>query len=369
MKRILQCVSNFDIGGVQTFIMNNYKYIDKSKFVFDVFVMTGIDSPYIKEIEANGGKVYFAKQQFSYKHIIKLINLWYKFMKDGKYDVVHAHHNLTNAWVLLAAKMARIPVRISHSHSTDHFKSSYIQRSFSYLRRYLVNHLSTIRLACGEEAGCNMYGANSDYKVIKNGIETEKFVRVEEKDLDNLRKELRIGKEAKIYANVSRFSLQKNQTFIVDIFYNIHKKEPGSVLLLGGPGDNEFKEQALKKIEQFDLSDCVRIVGPRKDMPLIYHLADCWIAPSLWEGLSIMMIELQTTSTPIVTSDVVTKETDLGLGLIKFQSLNDSAERWADTSMRANKQLIDKELIRSKLKEYGYDIRICAKQLQNYYEL
>ena len=58
MVRILQIVPNMQAGGLETFIMNVYRNIDRSKVQFDFLVNYKEKKFYDDEIEKLGGKIY-----------------------------------------------------------------------------------------------------------------------------------------------------------------------------------------------------------------------------------------------------------------------------------------------------------------------
>ena len=60
MIRVLQVVYNMDAcGGIQSFIMNIYRQIDRSKVQFDFLLCEQTNSHYEDEINRLGGKLYF----------------------------------------------------------------------------------------------------------------------------------------------------------------------------------------------------------------------------------------------------------------------------------------------------------------------
>ena len=56
--RILHVVSVMDMGGMENYIMNLYRKVDRSKFQFDFLVHHGRRGIFEDEIEALGGRVY-----------------------------------------------------------------------------------------------------------------------------------------------------------------------------------------------------------------------------------------------------------------------------------------------------------------------
>lgn len=95
---------------------------------------------------------------------------------------------------------------------------------------------------------------------------------------------------------------------------------------------------------------------------------DLWIYCSEYEGLPFGPIELQAASIPVIASDVITDEIDLGLGLVHFLSLNDDPKKWAELAVSIQKKELPNDLILEAFHKYNFDIRQGVKKLEAIYE-
>lgn len=369
--KVLEVLYGFGYGGIRTFITNSLEYIDKSKFHIDIYAFGTDTSPFTEKVKSLGANIYFQPEN-NVRNIIKFVNQLEIFMKEhGPYDVVHAHCNLNSAWVLLAAKRAGVPIRLSHSHSTSHFDGGIIPKAYSYLRRYIIGLLATTKLACGKLAGETMYGKNVDYTIVNNGIDLDRFMYTNLQEIEELRKQLDIPTKVRVYANVTRMDPPKNHIFAIEVFNEIHKIDPTAILIYGGtvPSIQPTLESVKSKIEEYGLNEFVRFTGPIMSVEHLYHMSDAWIYCSSHEGLPFGPIELQASGVPCLASDVITKDIDLGLGLIDFISLNEAPKKWAIKAVSMKKISIDKEKIRFVFKKYNFDIKESVKKLEEIYSM
>lgn len=368
--KVLEVVYGLGYGGIRACIQNYVSYINRTEFQVDIYAYGVSESPFKQQLESLGCKVYLeSENDIASNNIRGFVDKLSKYIKDGHYDVVHAHCNLISAWVTFAAKKAGVKVRIAHSHGTNHIGNNIIQRYWCYLRRWIINQTATSKLACGEYAGIAMYGENKRFIVLKNGIDVQNFAKVNSNNINVLRKEFGIADNIKVYMNMTRFDYNKNHLFILDIAKNIHEKEPTSKFILGGNFtdiDSSY-EEIKTKVKEYKLDDCVILSGPRMDIVDMYHLSDCWIFPSKKEGLPFGPIELQAASIPCLASDSITNEIDLGLGLVEFMSLNDSPESWANKAMSMQKKPIPYEITLKAFQDHDFDIRTNAKHLEKIY--
>ena len=136
--KVAQIIGKWIGGGVESIVMNYYKNIDHNKIQFDFFCdEDSTDIPY-KEIEQLGGKVILIPP---YQKIFKYHKELKKELIKGKYTIVHSHINTLSVFSLWAAKSAKVPVRIAHSHSTTNPKEKKKNMLKQLLKLFSCNRL------------------------------------------------------------------------------------------------------------------------------------------------------------------------------------------------------------------------------------
>lgn len=359
------------VGGQQSFMMNYFRHLDKKRFHVDFLGVHGYTSPYQEEIEKNGGNLFYWNKTFGFSELIPSLYALVKFIKKGNYDVVHSNIYLGNCWFLVAARIAGVKIRISHSHCTfplaDENESRFMKFYHSVIQKHLLLSCSTHYFACGEEAGRALYG-EKEFVIIKNGIDIKCYTDIPKSSIDKIRKELSIDESARVYASISRFDKNKNLLFAIKVFQRVHDLNPNSILIIGGaePYEDSTHQEIESYIKTEKLYDCIRVVGTRNDLPCLMQLVDCWLFPSFHEGLPIIGIELQAASVNILVSDSVTREMDMGLGLVHYLPLED-VDTWARNALiLSRKQLLKEEILQAMVNK-GYSIDECVNKLEEYY--
>ena len=109
------------------------------------------------------------------------------------------------------------------------------------------------------------------------------------------------------------------------------------------------------------LSDRVKFLGLRDDVPHLLGALDVVVMPSFYEGLPVALVEAQAAGIPALVSDQVTPESDLGLGLITWLPLGDPA-KWLRSLCHEGPEP-DPSLVRQRFKETGHDIHASARRL------
>lgn len=223
MKKIniLQVIYQLGDGGVESMLMDIYRNIDFKKYRF-IFLVQEKSIKYVDEIEKMGGKV-ITISPLKKQGLIKYIKEIKRICKEEKIDVVHSHNLTQNFIVLYAASLAKVKIRVSHSHLTSTF--SIASKFLMPIIRFLTNSISTNRLACGYDAGKFLYG-NKSFKVINNAIDVNKFINAPQPKLDDTLKKV---KNKYIILHVGRLCNQKNHDFIIEIAKEL--KKVGKILL------------------------------------------------------------------------------------------------------------------------------------------
>ena len=150
-----------------------------------------------------------------------------------------------------------------------------------------------------------------------------------------------LGLMGKLYSDILEdYPPPKNQLFVLDVFYEIHKYCNNSHLLL--VGDGVLRKKIEDKIKKMELEDNVTLLGERLDIPEILQAMDVFLFPSEWEGLGISLIEAQASGLRCFVSDVIPQEAIVTDNVIKLP-LSKGSFVWAKTIMQSmNYERVDR---------------------------
>lgn len=163
--RVLHSELNGELGGIESFLYNVYRFIDKEKVEFDFLTIS--DTPaYGDKFKKMGSTVYKVP-----KHI-KFLGYYFaidKILREGNYDIVHIHKN-SAIDILILKVLQRFPniKVVVHSHNTFPSVGGKLEKLHKFNRKYLYDN-ADYRLACSDNAGKWMYG-NGAFEIIKNGM-------------------------------------------------------------------------------------------------------------------------------------------------------------------------------------------------------
>lgn len=322
MLNIIHYGLNTNKGGIETYLYKLYRNIDKGKYHFD-FIDTNIEKAcYYDEFIKMGCKFFkIVPRKISFSRNRKELN---SLFQSNRFDILHCHMNTLSDIEPIKAALKNNCAVILHSRSAG-LPKSLLTKLLHYINTFFIpkNHIKMI--AVSNIAGILLFGRNSSFSIINNGIETDRFIFNEKKRMI-IRSEFR-QEDRYIVGHVGSLSYSKNHKFIISVFQKLLQKKSNAVLWLIGSGPLE--SDIRKRIFDLGLNDQVYLFGNKSNIPDLLSAMDAFIFPSLYEGFPNAVLEAQTSGLPCVISDTITNEVVITENCIQLP-LSLSAENWAD---------------------------------------
>lgn len=360
--RIAHIMGKWLGGGVEAVVMNYYRHIDRSKIQFDFICDDDSTNIPYEEIESMGGKVILIPP---YQKVLQYHKELKQILEDREYKIVHSHISTLSVFSLFAARRANIPVRIAHSHSTTN-KQEKKKNLMKQTLRPFSKLFATHYMCCSELAGRWLFGDNEYDKgnvyLLNNAIDVDRF-KYNEFARQEIRNELNISDNTLVIGHIGRFVEQKNHSFLIDIFREVHNQNENSILLLTGQGPKMTEMQ--EKIKLYDLEKYVVFLGQRNDANRLYQAFDVFVLPSLYEGLPVVGVEAQAAGLPCLFSDSMTQEvkvTDLAI----FLSLDDEKSIWVKSLLETYNRYQRKDIL-GEMTNKGFNITMESLNLMEFY--
>lgn len=363
--RVLQVGAFNSFGGIESFQINLFRYINKDLFQID-FVIGNLYNKfgYEKEVIAAGSKVFYVptrRQGYLKRHII-----FRSILKNNNYDVLHIHvGSLYDSMYLYEALKSKVKIVLLHGHSSS------VVSKFNYwmhkINKVIFNNKKIIRLACSSIAGQWLHWnilKKNNFKIINNGIDVDKYI-FNKNNRSFIRKELQIPENAFVLGNVARLASEKNHKYMLEVFFEFQKVNNNSRLLLVGEGKQ--RDQITSLIKKMKLEDYVILTGQRNDIPNLLSAMDCFILPSLFEGFGITAIEAQANGLKTIVSNYVPQEVCLTDLVVQLPIKKESIDIWAKEILNAKSCDRTKDYS-SIIKLKGFDLKFVAQELERLYK-
>ena len=311
--RILQVITSLDMGGAETLVVNLIPRLQALGNTVDLCIFNGKETPLTHRLkkESPQTKIYaLGHGVYNPLYIIKLARI----MKN--YDIVHTHNSSPQLFVAIASLFSQTNL-VSTEHNTSNRKRNWKWyrpiESWMYGR---YDHVICISKIAEEKLREYMGGewlvkSSNKYKsitTINNGIDVNAI-----SEATPCKELLDLKESRKSILMVAGFRKQKNQDTIIRAL-TLLDKEKYEVWFAGiGERMEEVKQLALS----LGVSERVRFLGLRTDIPNVLRAADIIVMSSHWEGLSLSNVEGMSAHKPFIASDVNgLKEVTKGYGLL-----------------------------------------------------
>lgn len=367
VKRILHIVGSMNRGGVESVVMNYYRFIDKSKYQFD-FLYFGYDECYYdEEISKLGGKIYRISNSSSSNLLRKSIDLFKLLKRNYSFHAIHFHQSFHNGMYALSAYLAKHNTRISHSHSSgDNEGNSLYVRLYKNVNRILISSFSIKFIACSDDSAKYLFPKVSEVSKLPNSVDVDYFSSIDDSVNFELRKNLLRENNTLVILQVGRLEIEKNHMFSIEVAKSLLNKNINFKMLFVGEGS--LRKVLETKVRDNNLLSNISFLGNRSDIRELMHASDVLIQPSHHEGFPLVLVESQSAGITAVVSDSITKEVDLDVHKIIYNSIED-IETWTNTILDSKglKELPKEERIKI-INSKNFNIKNSVKLLELIYQ-
>jgi glycosyltransferase involved in cell wall biosynthesis len=335
---VMQIILNLDIGGAQEVVRTLVEHLasDTCRPV----VCTFDDGPLRHDIERLGIEVEILPRR---RHsvlafplfVADMVRIWKSLAAlVAKYqvDVVQTHLLMSlDFLVLLLRYTTRLRVVLWTFHNSNfELDASMLGRHQWLLVPKKVAHRLLYRwasrlvsgyIAISEQvakAMLEVIGPIGDkLVVINNGVDLRRYGRRDEARLGegtfvplhtiqardtNCVDDVRLPAASRILVMVGRLTRQKGHCYMIESMASLAAQYPDLHLLI--LGDGELRDELQAQVARRALEDRVHFLGNRQDVPDLLAASDIFVLPSLWEGLSMALLEAMASALPVVASAV-----------------------------------------------------------------
>jgi glycosyltransferase involved in cell wall biosynthesis len=383
LRKVLHIIHGFGPGGVETWLLEAVKYLQahpELNLRFDFLLTGGVPGIFDEEIKKCGSNIYYIR--YSNSSILSFRRNFRIVLKNNTYTAIHNHEDFISGWHYLLGRKYLPSVRIAHLHNPYNFVHNYVVNplrwvSFKAGRKLMARYAT--KITGTSNAVMDEYGYNKDvFRQLRTapaycGFDTAKFL-FDPSAKKKLCHELNWNEDVKIALFVGRIGLQhydtaanqKNPSFAFEVAKQlVTKYGRWCFVFVGYKGEagREMEEAAIEK----GLSERIKFLDIRRDVPKIMSASDVFVFPSLWEGLGMVAVEAQCSGLKVIISDTVPKEAVVSESLVTIKNLGDGADAWAET-IAASKGIADRAKYVEQIRNSPFSIQNSVDRLMRLYE-
>jgi glycosyltransferase involved in cell wall biosynthesis len=137
---------------------------------------------------------------------------------------------------------------------------------------------------------------------IPQAIDPTPFLQTDPGAAAALRQRLDLAPGRQVVGMVGRMYEQKGHRYLLDAWPAVHVAQPEAVLAL--VGDGPLRAELEAQAARLGISDSVRFLGTRTDLPALLDLCALVVLPSLFEGFPLIVLEAMAAGRPVVGTRV-----------------------------------------------------------------
>ena len=306
MKNILIFGMSDNPGGIETYVSNMINEVKNSDIHFDF--LTVFDTIADEDKYLNDGHKVFHIVPFlrnPLKHFFQLKQIF----KYNKYDAIYMNvMDAGSVFTVIISRFFNLKV-VVHSHNSNTNRTS-LHKFF----KPMLNKFADIKIACGKKAGEFMF--DDDFIIIPNAFDFSKY-KFSIDDRNEIRNKYYFSDDTLVFITTGRIEEQKNPLFIIDILFEVYKSNKNIKMIY--IGDGSLKNEVLEKIDSFEkelngFKNIFIFLGSieREQIPKYLSASDIFLLPSLYEGLSISLLEALVNGLYCLVSDKIDGDNKIG---------------------------------------------------------
>jgi len=319
--KILHIIRDLDFGGAQEVVRTLVEYLASDECL--PIVCTFKDGPLRHEIERKGITVeILAPPRHSFLFfpgfIADMVRIWRSLtalVKKHSINIIQTHLLRTLDFLVLLLKYTS-PVRAVfwtfHSAEFELTRRQLSQHKWllkpkNFIHRHLyrmASNLASGLIAVSDEVKTTMLhtiGPIQDkITVIYNGVDIKRYgVPIDKMQVCS---QLGLKPDAYIIAVVAILKEAKGHRYLIEAMRDVTSRYGDVQTLLIGDGPK--REELHEYVKRLDLEGYIHFLGTRLDIPELLAASDLFVLPSLYEGLSMALLEAMASSKPIVATAV-----------------------------------------------------------------
>ena len=302
---VAHVVYRFDTGGLENGVVNLINHMPRSAFRHMVVALTTVNPGFARRVTRPDVEFIELHQPpgHGWRSYGKLLRLF----RERAPQIVHTR-NLAALEAQVPAALARVPVRVHGEHGRDmgdlkgdSRKYQWVRRAYSpFVHRYIALSRD-LESYLVQRVGLSAARISQVY----NGVDAQRFTPAP-------------GGRAPLagcpfddpslwlVGTVGRMQHVKDQTMLARAFVHALQQAPAlrARLRLVMVGDGPLREAADRLLTEAGVRDLAWLPGERSDVPDVMRGLNCFVLPSLAEGISNTILEAMSSGLPVLATDV-----------------------------------------------------------------
>jgi sugar transferase (PEP-CTERM/EpsH1 system associated) len=302
---IAHIVYRFGVGGLENGVVNLVNHMPKSRWRHVIVALTDVSPEFARRIEHSGVQCIALNKPPG--HLVRDYPRLFRLFRELRPTVVHTR-NLAALEAVVPAWASGVPVRIHGEHGWDMQDPDGRRRRYRYIRRVyrpFVTRYVTLSRHLEDYLARQVSVPSDRISQIYNGVDTMLF-----HPSAGARPAIPgcpfVEPGQWLVGTVGRMEAVKDPKNLAHAFVRALELQPAASkhLRLIMVGDGALRNEVNAVLDRAGVREHVWFAGERADVPDIMRGLDCFVLPSLAEGVSNTILEAMATRLPIVATQV-----------------------------------------------------------------
>ena len=293
--RVLHIIDSLVAEGAEQLLLDILSETDRESFEHVVCCLAS-GGPLVEEIQNAGVPVCIIgrKHKADLRSLAKMRNL----IKEFQPDIVHTHLFTSSFWGRIAALITR-RICVVTEHNTSHWKRWYHRLANRWLSTITARIIAVSQTVKDSLVTVDRVAADK-ITVIRNGVSLSRLVP--NGNREEIRREFDCQDDDILAVTVAALDEQKGHRYLLESAKEFVRRRPK--VKIACVGDGPLRKELEERVASDNLRENIIFTGVRRDIGDILDAADIFILPSLYEGLSISLLEAAAMAKPIITTSV-----------------------------------------------------------------
>lgn len=300
-RRVTFIVGTLNTGGIERCVTDWSIYLQhNTNWEPVVICLLKRSGAFLSVLESKGIEVKECKLR-SPGFTFRLRNL----LREINPEVVHSQVAFSMPWQVLAVLLSGSRHIIFTQHNEyqnwNNFRARIrIKLYFDFFFRF-IDHYTCVSEKVRDSLCALVDRLPNEFIVVPNSVDTNLF-SPDARQRSKQREHLQLEPDMFLVGMVARFSHQKGHRYLIEAVSILKESNVKLKILLVGVGELENEMRSL--VEEYGLENEIQFYGQALNVHELFQAFDCFILPSLWEGMPLALLEAMASGIPVVGTDV-----------------------------------------------------------------
>jgi glycosyltransferase involved in cell wall biosynthesis len=361
--RVLYLIKALGRGGAEQLLVNAARYLDTAEFDYEVAYILPELNTLVPDLERLGLPTHCLGGTQRGVWLSRLRAL----VRERRARIVHVHSPYAAVGARVVLKRPGGPRLIYTEHNVWESYHPMTRRG-NLLTFPLNDHVFAVSNQVRKSIrypSALRFLPMPPVETLYHGLDPESMRGWEGKD--GVRESLGIPQDAPVVGTVGNFRIEKGHRYLLEAAGHVRERFPEARFVLVGHGPLE--DDLRRQVRQTGLQSNVVFAGVRGDVPRLAASFDVFVLPSLYEGLSIALIEALAVGTPAIVTragGVIEVVTD-GVNAIVVPPRDPAALGNAIVSVLGDPSLQRRLSEAGRVRAADFDIRTAVRRIEDVY--